>query len=134
MPESEQEFLDEALLPDLLGSTEVSLISLSPKSSGSFEGRFWRGRGTGPDMAELDFSSVAVSGTVPFLGKGSGPVDGAEVGFGVSEECSTSKLVWLVSHSSFPGDYRDGEEGEEEYCYKNIQQNCMFLGLKPLSV
>lgn len=93
MPESELEVLVEAWLSDLLDSRVASSASLSPKSSGSFEGTFCRGRGTGTTMTEPGSSSVGVSGAAPFLGKGTGVVGEGKVGLGVSTDWSTSKLV-----------------------------------------
>ena len=106
MPESELEVLVEASLSD---SILTSLASLSPSSSGCFWGRLCRGRGTGTTMTEPGCSSVGVSGSASFLGKGIGVVGEGVVGLGVSGGGSPSKLVWLVWHGSFPGDLGDGE-------------------------
>lgn len=93
MPESELEVLVEALLSDFLDSRGASLASLLPKSTGSVEGRLFRGRGTGTAMMEPGCSSVGVSGAAPSLDESIGVVREAEVGLGVSEDWSPSKLV-----------------------------------------
>lgn len=122
--ESELEVLVEAWLSDLLDSSVASSASLSAGSSGTFGGRFCRGRGTGTTMTDSGSSSVPVSGPAPFRGKGIGVVGDGVVGLGMSTECSSSKLVWLVWHGSFTGDW--GDKGGDKSC--NDMREQMIYG------
>lgn len=94
MPESELEVLVEASLSHFSDSRLTSSDTLSAKSAaGSFGGRFCRGSGTGAAGTGPGVSSVGVSGSALFVGKGTGVGEEHVVGLGRSRDWPPSKLV-----------------------------------------
>lgn len=124
MPESELEVLVEVWLG--WASTLASPASLFSKGPGWFEGVLCLGKGTGT-LSETGGSCVGVSAAVPFLGKGRGVVEEGVGVVGLSGDWSPSKLVWLLWHGSFSGDFGGGANSEESglmillyYCCNNM--------------